>query len=149
MPQPRAAHELGRQEHRREASGDARNGVRRGEPHVCAFDHLHELDHHRRERRQRAADAGAEERAAIQRRRQALLKARDEVAEQRRAKQVHRECRPRPFVRSRDEALRERSARDRADEAAREDRGELLAVELRPRVLDRASSLRGEHSGPT
>ena len=131
--QPRSPNELGRQEHRAEPAGHARACVRCGERQVSAFEHPHQLDHHRRERRQRAAHAGAEERTAVQRWRQALLQAGDEEPEQRRADAGSPRTSPRAIHTPRDQALRQRRARERADEPAGEDRRQLLTVEPRQR----------------
>ena len=58
------------------------SGVADGQAVVVVLEHAEGLDLHRRERRQPAAQPGAQQRAPITRRRQALQQPRDEVAQQ-------------------------------------------------------------------
>ena len=68
---------------------------------------------------------GGEERAPVARGRQPLLQARDEVAEQERAEDVHGERRPRPLPRVHRRGLCQTRTRERAHAPAREDRDQL------------------------
>jgi hypothetical protein len=90
---------------------------------------VQQLDLHRRERRQRAAQAGAQQRPAVGREREALLEPRDEPAERERPGDVHPERDPRPVAGLRRERLDERRAQHGAGEPAGEDGGQLTAVE--------------------
>ena len=60
---------------REQARDDARHGVAEREARVAGVEHVEQLDLHRGERRQRAAEAGAEQRPAVRGQRQALLEA--------------------------------------------------------------------------
>ena len=60
--------------------------------------------------------------------RQALLQARDEITERERRRDVDEERRPGPLIGAHGQCFCERRAGNRADAAAREDRGELLTV---------------------
>src|SRR5207249_3345656 len=68
---------------------------------------------------------------AVSGERQALLQPRREVPEQQRARDVHRERRPRPLTGCVRERLRESRTRERANRPAGEDRRELARVEGR------------------
>jgi hypothetical protein len=81
-----------------------------------------QLDLEGRERRQRAAEAGAEQRPPEGRGRQPLLQPRDEVAEQAGADDVGGERRPRPAAPVPRQQLAEPGAGERARDAAGEDR---------------------------
>src|SRR3954471_22274418 len=116
------------------AEQEARHGVGGGQPVALGVDHPHELELHRRERRERAAEAGAEERAAVGRQRQALLETRGELAEQERAHEVDAERHPRPARAVGPARRHERGAAERSHGAAGEDRRELAAVEARERA---------------
>ena len=108
--------------------GHAGRGVAGREAAVAVVEHLQQLELHGRERRQRAAEPGAEERPPVGRQRQALLQARREVAERERPDDVRDERRPRPLAGRGRQRLDEPEARERADEAAGEDRRELAAI---------------------
>jgi hypothetical protein len=88
---------------------------------VAGAAHLHELELQRRKRRQRAADAGAEEGAPVDRRGQPLVQPRREEREQDGAADVQREDDPRPRVGRRGEELGQAGPRARSDRAAEED----------------------------
>ena len=128
MPHHAAADEVGRRRDGEEAERDARGDVAHGEREVVAVEHRQHLDLHGRERRQRAADAGAEERPPVGGERQALLQARRRVAEQERAGEVDEERRPRPRIARVREPLADLGARDRAEHAAGEDGRQLARV---------------------
>src|SRR4051812_40125364 len=124
------------------AEREARPRVRGGQPVAARVEHPDELELHRRERRQCAAEAGAEERPAVGREGQALLQAGGEVAEQERAGDVHPGGDP-PPARARRAARRdERGPGEAAGRAPGEDRRELAAIEARQRAQNPATRQR-------
>ena len=98
---------------------------------MAGVEHLQHLELQRRERRQRAAEPGAEQPAGVREVLAAVLHARDDVAEHERARDVHEQRRPRPLAGIVDERLADEGARDRAGEAAEEDRRQHPAVSAR------------------
>ncbi len=110
------------------SADDARRRIADREAHAAVAQQGEDLQLHRRERRERAAEPGAEERTAVGRLRQALLQPRHRVGEHDRARTLIRKIAHGHCVVGADQMPGDPDAGEGAEHAAGEDRRQLARV---------------------